>query len=258
MKKIALLLVLMAFISLNAYSQKTNNVINLSGKVVDENNKPLGTDIYFTDSKGEKKSCKANSKDGSYSTVLNPDTYNITVRNYIVTDKSTLVLPNKGAYSEINYNFQVIKLTVGMEIKRFNPFTSNSEELKSSDFNEIIAFMQSNKTTNIEFSINANDCSFKPIKKKIKVEGKKKATTKEVTISNDEQAKEFLDKRKAKITEYLTSKGVPERSFSFEYASKYTPSQAPKADKKSKAGKDTPAIKSNNSTVTAKISKVGL
>jgi hypothetical protein len=258
MKKIIKLLLLLVIISTSLIAQKTTNVVLLSGKITDINNNPISVEIFFSNENGDKRSSKSNSQDGSYSLILNPGSnYFISIRNHIVVENNSINIPNSGQYKEMSLNIKAKKYEAGMEIKRFNPFQVNSENINNSDFTEIKEFLANNRTSTVQITINANDCSFKAIKKKVKVEDKKKKNkTKDITITAEEQATELLMLRSKKIQNYFITNNIPERNFAIVIDNKYSPAISGKTDKKSKAKVASPV--SPIVTAIAKISKVGL
>lgn len=246
--KLAIFLFIIISFSFCAYSQQSQkNVILLQGKIVDiQSGEGIGTGIQFVDKNGKKIQLRSLGGSGNFQQVLNPnETYTVMFKDYLWAESiKSYTTPNVNEYLEVAKEFKVKKIYTGMELSRFNAFSSNESKLHTGNLSymyELRDFLSYNPKVNVVITISTSDSYFKSYKKNVPIEGSsKKKKTKSVTVTAEEQLKELANTRIIAFKEFMRTNNIPERLASFETVIKAgSPAQtktkdSSKKDKKSK------------------------
>lgn len=200
--------------------------VYLKGVITDEiTGKPVGVNIEFRDSQGEKVKIISNSLDGSYQQLVNAgEKYAIIFTNYDILRKTVeYKVPDTNSYAEFEMDYSVKKLVQGMDLFKYDAFPKGGNGVatqtleKLQELNNLMVF---NRAVNFNFVINAHDTfskAPKPVVPEVKEEPKTKkskkpkkvqVTVEQVPVVSDpdpQLVKELVDARIKSIETCISS-----------------------------------------------------
>lgn len=197
---IQILLIIFVIFSFDEASAQSNAIVLLQGKVIDiTSGKPIGTSLYFINSKGKPALCLSNSLDGSYQQSLpSGEIYYVIVKGYLPEDNELKIdLSSIGKYEEINNNIYVKPFQSNLELFKFKFFEPNSSVVINKHFFQYIkTFVNFNPEIKLNIIVSSYDSWFDNSKRRIeKVDKKGKVTYKNQNYTTKEQLSDLLDLR---------------------------------------------------------------
>ncbi len=144
------------------------STVMLTGKIADENGKPIQENIYLVNEFGKRKLCRAN-KEGIYKAIIpSGGYYNIYLRNRIV-DKPIVVVQKTSAYKELSHDFNVAKIKEGSLVFAGDIFGQNKSDIVT-PLDTLKTML--NSYENVSFTIEVNAPVAKQKNKKTKLDEK--------------------------------------------------------------------------------------
>ncbi len=211
--KIFILFLLLSQLSQSQINNKSVQVL-VRGMVTDQmDNSPLQVEVRFEDPTGKFFKISSNSLTGKYEQILSSNTqYKVRLfANNIFPTEFILTTPEVKAYTEIEQNYQVIKLEPGRTVLVYDLFSKGKTELNSAItqfIDELNIKMRFNRNVKIKIEVlgtDSKDSFIKTTEKKVK-----KKTISETSFNrNDFEA--IVDKRYSIINEVRSKLSNPER-----------------------------------------------
>lgn len=191
---------MLAFLSISNGSAQTKANVLLQGKVIDiTSGKPIGTSLYFINSKGKPALCLSNSSDGSYQQSLpSGEIYYVIAKGYLPEnnelkfDLSAIV-----NYEEINTNIYIKPFQPNLEIFKFKFFEPNDSVVINKQFIKYIkTFVNFNPEIKLNIIVSSYDSWLENSKRRIeKIDKKGKVTYKNENYPTKVRLSDLLDSR---------------------------------------------------------------
>jgi len=197
-KKIIINVIILLFV-VSLHSQQKANVL-LQGRVIDiTTGKPIGTSLYFINSKGKPAHCLSNSLDGSYQQALpSGDEYNVIIKGFLpVSNKLKFEFPADSKYQEITTDIHIKPFESKIELFKFRLFAPNDSIVINKEYLQYIkTFTTFNPEIKLNFVISSYDSWLDNSKRRVeKVDKKGKISYKTENYSSRDRLSDLLDSR---------------------------------------------------------------
>ncbi len=207
---IAIFIVLFIGSTMLSYGKsKSGAIILLKGSISEEStDQPIGTKMFFTNSKGKRTKTKSNSHDGTYQQPLaSGETYKLLIPGYIVNpEKDEFEIPSHKKYKEIERNFTAIKLDSGVVLFKFQAFEKNDTNLiveNLSAIEDLKTIIRHNGNVSVNVIVSTVDSYFKSKKVKEYFYKKKRKRYRWKKITTEQQLTTLLAGRISELTKYV-------------------------------------------------------
>ncbi|ROL60874.1 hypothetical protein D9V86_08680 [Bacteroidetes/Chlorobi group bacterium ChocPot_Mid] len=197
---IKIILIIFATLCIVEISAQTKANVLLQGKVIDiTSGKPIGTSLYFINSKGKPALCLSNSLDGSYQQSLpSGEIYYVIAKGYLPENNELKIdLSTIMKYEEINTNIFIKPFQSNLEIFRFKFFEPNDSVVINKQFIQFIkTFVNFNPEIKLNIIVSSYDSWLENSKRRIeKIDKKGKVTYKNENYTTKERLSDLLDSR---------------------------------------------------------------
>lgn len=206
-------LFLISFFAICEISAQTKANILLQGKVIDiTNGKPVGTSIYFINTKGKPSLCLSNSLDGSYQQALpSGEVYYVIIKGYLPeSNELKFGFSTISQYEEITSNIYIKPFQSKIELFKFKFFNPNDSVVINKQFIEFIKIFRTfNPEIKLNFIISSYDSWLDNTKRKVeKIDKKGKVTYKNESYTTKDRLSDLLDARINNLRNELKDNGV--------------------------------------------------